>query len=750
MHIVGCKMRTKTNINNKWMFIQKNVELNELLKQKAKKVNIPHTWNNLDGQDGGSDYYRGTCWYYKKLGKISLEEFEQLYIEFHGVNSICDVYLNNTHLIHHEGGFSTFRARIDKVMNDENILAVKVDNSANDYIYPQFADFTFFGGIYRDVNLIKVNKTHFDLEYYGSEGIKVTPKVDGTTCHVKVQNYVMNYTNQSISYFLLDNNDEVVKEGKSSSLEFDFDIENVHLWDGIENPYLYTIVLNLVENGKIIDSNEVKFGARSFRIDPNEGFFLNGRSYPLRGVSRHQDRLNKGWAISKQDHLEDMKLISELGANTIRLAHYQHDPYFYDLCDQFGMVVWAEIPFISIPLPNGYDNTISQMKELVIQNYNHPSIVVWGLSNEITMNGESEELIKNHQDLNDLVHSIDKTRLTTMAQVSMLDQNSPMNAISDVLSYNHYFGWYGGECEDNAVWCDEFHAMHPDKCFGISEYGCEGILKWHTSNPESGDYSEEYQAHYHHVLLETFATRPYLWATHVWNMFDFAADNRDEGGCKGRNNKGLVTYDRKTKKDSYYLYQAYWSKKPMLHLAKKRYLYRCEEETEVLVYSNQPHVSLYVNGKLQETISGNHVFRFIVKLDKSTTKLTVKSGCLVDKSVIKKVSKPYMKYSLDGVSGGVANWFDENGHEKSSTINREYFSIKDKIKEIQANPEANKVLEEFMAKMMQGMEGKMEIPEGAMKMMGGFSIDRIAKMLKDKIPTGVIEEINKALQQIKK
>ena len=751
MLIVGYKnMRKVININKKWSFVQKNVELNNLLSEKVNKINLPHTWNALDGQDGGGDFYRGSCWYYKKLGKLELLENEQAYLEFEGAHSICDVYLNSQHICHHEGGFSTFRVCLNEYLNEENLLAVKVDNSANDRIYPQWADFTFFGGIYRNVNLIKVNKTHFDLDYYGGPGVQVTPIVDGADCHVEVETYVTNYANETVKYAVLNAEGKTVLEGNSESLKFNFDIKNVHLWDGLEDPYLYKLVVELVNGKDIIDNKEVRFGARTFRVDPNEGFFLNGRSYPLRGVSRHQDRINKGWAISKKEHKEDIDLIKEVGANTIRLAHYQHDQYFYDLCDEYGMVVWAEIPFISMELVNGYDNTMSQMRELVIQNYNHPSIFVWGLSNEITMSGVTETLLKNHRDLNDLVHSLDKTRLTTMAQVSMLEKDSEMNQISDILSYNHYFGWYGGEAEDNAVWFDEFHAMHPNRCFGISEYGCEAILTWHTSNPESGDYSEEYQCQYHHVLLETFATRPYLWATHVWNMFDFAADNRDEGGCKGRNNKGLVTYDRKTKKDSFYLYQAYWRKEPMLHLAKKRYVYRCEDETEVLVYSNQPEVSLYVNGKLHETLKGEHVFKFTVKLEKKTTKLVAKAGNLKDSSVVKKVSEPYKAYSLDGVTGGVANWFDENGNDKQLVINRDYFSIKDKIKEIQDHPEANKVLEAFIAKMMEGMQGTMEIPEGAMKMLGGFSIDRISKMLKDKIPAGVVEEINAQLQQIKK
>ena len=617
--------------------------------------------------------------------------------------------------------------------------------------FSQWADFTFFGGIYRNVNLIVTNKVHFDLDYYGGPGVAVTPTVNGTNADVHVDAYVNEKENVELNVELLDGAKKVVKTFKTSELSFDFAIENVHLWDGIEDPYLYTLRLSLLKDGNVVDNKEVRFGVRTFSIDPDKGFFLNGRSYPLRGVSRHQDRYNMGWAITRKEHEEDMALIKEVGANTIRLAHYQHDQYFYDLCDENGMVVWAEIPFISMHLVKGRANTVSQMKELVIQNYNHPSIVVWGLSNEITMGGENEELLDNHRELNDLCHELDQTRLTTMAQVSMLDVHSEMNQVSDILSYNHYFGWYGGDVADNAEWFDEFHKLHPTRCFGISEYGCEAILKWHTSKPEQGDYSEEYQCYYHHQMLETFATRPYLWATHVWNMFDFAADNRDEGGVKGRNNKGLVTYDRKTKKDSFYLYQAYWRKEPMLHLAKKRYIYRNEDVTQVLVYSNMDEVSLYVNGLLQETKKGSHVFEFKVKLEKSTTKLMVKAGNLTDTSIVKKVKKPYTKYVLAGATKNVANWFDADGKELEMTFDENYFSIRDKIKNIMANPEGKAVMDAFIAKMMSQMsESGMDLPKGAMKMLESFTIERIGKLAGDKFPAEGIAELNKVLQKIKK
>ena len=742
-------MRKVLSLNSSWNFTKENVGFENLNLANLELVNVPHTWNNLDGQDGGADYYRGTCWYSKKLGKIELAEDEVAYLEFEGVQSIVDLYFNGNKVAHHEGGFSTWRVNVTDLLNDENELVLSVDNDHNDRVYPQMADFTFYGGIYRPVNLIITNKQHFDLDFYGAPGVAVTPVVEGNNANVKVDAYVTNHDGALLVATVLNAEGEVVLTKTSEKLTFDFVIENVHLWDAVEDPYLYTLKLDLVKDEVVLDNKEVRFGARSFYVTPEGGFFLNGRSYPLRGVSRHQDRKDLGWALSEKEHREDIELIKEVGANTIRLAHYQHSQTFYDLCDEYGMVVWAEIPFISSFMPNGHANTISQMKELVYQNYNHPSIVVWGLSNEITISGESEALLQNHYDLNNLCHELDKTRLTTMASVSMLRKDSPMNKIPDVLSYNHYFGWYGGDVEDNPVWFDTFHKEFPEICIGCSEYGCECVLNWHTSTPEQGDYSEEYQAYYHYEMLKMFEARPWIWASHVWNMFDFAADARDEGGVKGMNNKGLVTYDRKTKKDSFYLYQAFWTKKPMLHLASKRYVYRCEDETKVLVYSNLDEVSLYVNGELFETKKGYRVFEFKVPL---TGKLELRavSGDLEDNSVIEKVDTPHKDYILES-DGGVSNWFNESGD--GMTFDRDYFSIKDKMKTIMAHPQGKALLEQMMAAMMpkEGAEvAGFKVSDGMLKMMMNFTIERMAKMAGKMFPQEALVRINQALQQIKK
>ena len=489
-------MRNIVNINRKWAFAKGVNTVPAEIPAEWNWVNLPHSWNAIDGQDGGNDYYRGTCCYAQKFDKMDLPVAERYYLEILGANSSADVYLNGKHLAHHDGGYSTWRVDMTEAMQRENLLVFLVDNAANDRVYPQMADFTFYGGLYRDVNIVCVAETHFDLEFYGAPGIKVTPVMDGKNAEVEVEVFVQNAKmGQYLQYTVLDAEGEVVANVATDETKIQVTIENAHLWHGIQDPYLYTVEVNLVQEKEILDNVSARFGCRSFQIDPEKGFILNGEVYPLRGVSRHQDRWGIGNALLREHHEEDMGYILEAGCNTIRLAHYQHDPYFYDLCDEKGMVIWAEIPYISKHMPNGRENTITQMKELVAQNYNHPSIVVWGLSNEISLSGSDNDLLENHKILNDLCHEWDKTRLTTIAVVSMCKINDPYLQVPDVVSYNHYFGWYGGDTSMNGPWFDKFHKTHPNIPIGCSEYGCEA-LDWHTSDPRQGDYTEEYQAYY--------------------------------------------------------------------------------------------------------------------------------------------------------------------------------------------------------------------------------------------------------------
>ncbi len=696
-------------------------------------ITLPHTWNAADGQDGGNDYYRGTCYYTKKLTLSDCRGAEEVYLEFEGVNSSADVYVNGSPAAHHDGGYSTFRANITKLLREENEILVAVDNAPNDSVYPQVADFTFYGGIYRDVSIICVPKAHFDLDYYGGPGIRVTPVVKGTNADVEVIGYFTGLSGrETVRYRITERaesgGETVVAEESTAASEGKavLSIEKVRLWNGRKDPFLYTLEAVLSDGECELDARTVRFGCRFFAIHPERGFLLNGEEYPLRGVSRHQDRWGIGNALLPQHHREDAELIYEMGATTIRLAHYQHNQYFYDLCDEMGFVVWAEIPYISRHMPGGRENTVSQMKELLVQNYNHPSIVVWGLSNEITMNGaENEELIENHRMLNALCHEWDKTRLTTMAIVSMCDKDSAYIQIPDTVSWNHYFGWYGGDTSMNGPWMDAFHAKYPKLPVGVSEYGCEA-LNWHNSNPEQGDYSEEYQAYYHEELIKQLFTRRYLWATHVWNMFDFGADARAEGGEDGQNHKGLVTFDRSYKKDAFYAYKAWLSEEPFVHICGKRYVERVEEVTRVTVYSNQSEVELFANGvSLGKQTGEVHFFYFDVP-NAGTTELVAKAGACMDSSEIVKVEKFNDAYRMVE-TGEVLNWFEITAPEG-------YYSINDKTAEVMKSAGGKQVLSELMKKAMSGGKGMIDadtLEQGADKMdfLGSFTIKRLLSML---------------------
>lgn len=743
-------MRKIINLNRKWSFRKGVNEVPAAVPADWDFVNVPHCWNAIDGQDGGNDYYRGTCCYYKEIDMEEIPTADKYYLEINGANSSATVYMNGKKLASHDGGYSTWRVDITEELKNGTKLCILVDNSANEVVYPQMADFTFYGGLYRNVNLIAVSESHFELDYYGGKGIAITPEIVGSDAKVTFEAFVTNRKpGQMINYIIKDKSGDVITTLKTDELKETIEIKNVVLWNGRKNPYLYTAEIELVEGDKVIDKVSTKFGCRTFEIDPERGFILNGEEYPLRGVSRHQDRWGFGNALLPEHHKEDMEYIYEMGANTIRLAHYQHDQYFYDLCDEYGMVIWAEIPYISKHMPTGRENTISQMKELIVQNYNHPSIVVWGLSNEISMNGSDDDLIENHKILNDLCHEMDKTRLTTIAVVSMCSLDDPYIQIPDVVSHNHYFGWYGGDTSMNGPWFDNFHAKFPDIPVGMSEYGCEA-LNWHTSNPQQGDYTEEYQAYYHEELIKQLFSRKYIWATHVWNMFDFGADARAEGGENGQNHKGLMTFDRKYKKDSFYAYKAWLSDEPFVHICGKRYIDRVEDVAKVTIYSNQPEVTLYVNGDLfEKQTSENHFFYFNVP-NKSVTKLKAIAGDCIDESLILKVETFNEEYRLKE-KGAVLNWFDVTEVDG-------YLSLNSKMSDLLMVPEGQALFGQIMgpiaaaAKQSAG-EGGFEMNEGIMQMMGGFTVLRLIGMLGMtglKMNKEELLDLNAKLNQIKK
>lgn len=743
-------MRETVNLNRKWAFIMGGKDVPKAMPSPACYVNLPHTWNAIDGQDGGNDYTRGLCWYVKILSREEIPQNKRLFLEINGANSSADLYVNGAHIAHHDGGYSTWRADITDAAGTSGdvLLVLGVDNSAKETVYPQMADFTFYGGLYRDVNLIAVPESHFDLMVYGGPGIAVTPVMEGDDARVTTHVYLTDaQPSQTLHYVLRDGEDREIAHADLSAQQTQWEtvIPKAHRWDGRKDPYLYTAEVTLIDGDVGLDRVSARFGCRSFAIDPQKGFFLNGRSYPLHGVSRHQDRWGIGNALLPEHHREDMDLICEVGANTIRLAHYQHDQFFYDLCDERGMIVWAEIPYISRHMNRADENAVAQMKELITQNYNHPSIVVWGLSNEITMTMTDEaDMLRVHRALNDLCHEMDKTRLTTLAAVSPCPINAMVVHIPDVVSYNHYFGWYGGDPSMNGPWFDRFHEAYPNTPIGMSEYGCEA-LNWHTSDPRQGDYTEEYQAHYHEELIRQLFTRPYIWATHVWNMFDFGADARAEGGENGQNHKGLVTFDRKYKKDAFYAYKAWLSDKPFVHLCGKRYVDRVEDVTRVTVYSNLPEVTLLVNGKVLETKAApDHFFYFDVP-NRGESRLTAIAGDCRDESVIRKVDAFNERYRLRE-KGAVLNWFDVSEPEGR-------FSLNDRIGDICAVPQGKAVIDELLSKFSGGTAAGFEITDGMREMMNGFTVLRMTSLMGT---TGASPDkeallsLNQKLNQIKK
>lgn len=628
-------------------------------KGNRTEITLPHTWNAKDGQDGGNDYWRGTLTYDTHFSRPEFDaDTEAVYLQFHGVNASANVILNGESVCRHDGGYSTFRVEVTDKLLEDNEMVVQVDNSVNDRVYPQKADFTFYGGIYRDVEILVVSKEHFDLDYYGGPGLKYTTEVNGKDAIIHVETYVNEAakaedTKVVIGLYDAEGNMIASEEGLKVSLK----VSDVHLWDGLADPYLYCIKATLMKKQEAVDEVSCNCGVRTFAFSSKDGFYLNGRPYPLRGVSRHQDFQGIGNAITKEYHDRDMELIREIGANTVRLAHYQHDQYFYDLCDRYGMIVWAEIPYISEHLRDGNDNTISQMRELIVQNDHHPCIVTWGLSNEITISGRKykKQMLENHRVLQKMVKELDPSRVTTLACYAMCPHWHPVAHISDIVAWNLYLGWYIPGFFLNDWWLKLWRILYPNRCIGFSEYGAEGMPNLHSRNPKRGDNTEEYQSKYHEYMLECFRRHPYMWGTYVWNMFDFAADARDQGGEPGMNHKGLVTFDRKTKKDSFYLYKAYWSEEPFVHIAGKRRADREEDITTIKVYSNQKAISLYVNGKKLEEKIGNKVFQFKVSLKDEVT-IQAKAGEYIDTAVFYKTEKPNPSYKLKQAKNKSANW----------------------------------------------------------------------------------------------
>ena len=725
----------------------------------TEQVNLPHTWNAVDGNDGNGSYLRTTGVYTRTFtAPKQPREGGRTYVEVLAAALNSTVKVNGQVATTHEGGFSIFRADVTDLCHEgENELTIEVSNEDTPSMYPSSADFTFYGGLYRGVNLIRVPNAHFDLDYYGGPGMMVTPvPTEDGGANFTIKSFVTNPADDLTVMYSIEDcfGREVASAVRGSAdTEVTIYVPDAQLWS-MDEPNLYTVVATLQRNNEEVDEIAANVGVRSFKVTPDEGFSINGVPTPLRGVSRHQDRVFEGNALTAEEHYDDAMLIKELGANTIRLAHYQHSQDFYDACDEIGFAVWAEIPFISVfkKGEGAHKHVMEEMKELIIQNYNHPSIMFWGISNEILIGGISQELVDTHHDLEKLCKELDPTRLTTIAHVSHTPVDGPMHHITDLESYNHYFGWYGGKMEQNGPWLDQFHAEHPDICIGISEYGCEGIINWHSNTPQCKDYTEEYQALYHEHMAQVFEDRPWVWASHVWNMFDFGCAARNEGGVSGRNNKGLITMDRKTKKDSYFVYQAYWTQTPMVHIAGRRHAQRAGETTEIKVYSNQDTVVLYVNGKEVGQQTAHRVFKFNAALNEGFNTIVAVAGDVKDSITLEKVAEEPGYYTLPEFNErqeGVANWFKQIGSMDLTApmeFPEGYYSVKDTMEDLAKNEEAL-ALAAKAVKLATNFDIKPGV--GMWDMMKKMTPEAMSNMISG-MPEGFIESLNAQLIKVKK
>ena len=604
-------------LNNDWNFrfshqVQKGTEV---------RVDLPHTWNAQDALSGKIDYKRGIGNYEKNLFIRPEWKGKRLFIRFEGVNNIADVFINRRHIGEHRGGYGAFIFEITGKVEygKENSILVRVNNGEQLDIMPLVGDFNFYGGIYRDVHLLITDETCISPLDYASPGVRliqdsVSHRYAKVRAIVDLSNGSSGNQEVELNVRLLDGQ-RVVKEGtKNVNLsgnevmqqELTFEIDQPHLWNGRQDPFLYQAEVTLFRNGQMVDRVTQPLGLRFYRIDPDKGFFLNGKHLPLQGVCRHQDRSEVGNALRPQHHEEDVALMLEMGVNAVRLAHYPQATYFYDLMDKNGIIVWAEIPFVG---PGGYNdkgfvdlpafraNGKEQLKELIRQHYNHLSICVWGLFNELTELGDNPvEYIK---ELNVLAHQEDTTRPTTSASNQMGD----LNFITDAIAWNRYDGWYGGTPADLGKWLDRMHKDHPKICIAISEYGA-GASIYHQQDslvktvPTSWWHPENWQTYYHIENWKTISSRPYVWGSFVWNMFDFGAAHRTEGDRPGINDKGLVTFDRKVRKDAFYFYKANWNREePMLYLTGKRNTVRTQHLQTITAFTNLSGAELFVNGK---------------------------------------------------------------------------------------------------------------------------------------------------------
>jgi beta-galactosidase len=651
-------LRQRVDLNTGWKFNKGDVagaQAPTFNDSAWASVSTPHTWNATDGSDGGNNYYRGIGWYRRHYTVPAADTGKQLYLQFAGANQVADVWVNGTYLGQHAGGYARFRFNATSAFHagQDNVIAVKVNNANDANIPPLSADYTFDGGIYRNVSFWAVDPLQVRMLDYAGPGIYLRQRsVTATSATVDVTTKLFNNNSTaaavSVRTVITDASNAVVADQTLTvgsvaahagrDVTQTVTIANPHRWDGRADPYLYHANVELRDTAanRVTDVVTEPLGLRSYAINANSGFTLNGHPLGLHGVDLHQDRAGVGWAVTDAQHEQDFDLIREIGATAIRMAHYQHDQKDYDLADEQGFVVWAEIPLVNDTTASAAftANAEQQLRELIRQNYNHPSIVFWSVGNEQRQDNTATNALL--ADLAGVVHSEDPDRISTYASCCVSDTGA-VPTHTDVTGYNKYYGWYTGTVSGLGPNLDSLHAALPARPIAVSEYGAGANVTQHELNPAQPSpggqwHPEEYQALLHEQSWKQLSARPYVWGTFVWNMFDFASDGRNEGAQPGINDKGLVTRDRSVRKDAFYWYKVNWSSAPTVYITSRRWTSRTTASTDVKVYSNASSVALTLNGvSLGARSSTDHIFTWTgVTLQPGANTVTATAGSLVD------------------------------------------------------------------------------------------------------------------------
>lgn len=747
-------MRKIIPFNENWLFSKEG--------GGASEVTLPHTFNEKDGQEGVS-MWRGVGRYEKKFILTQEELRRFLYLEIGAASLVSRVLVNGSPAAQNRFPFSLYRVPLNGMVREgENTLVIETDNSECKNVYPGMADFSFYGGVYRNVSLIESDAVHFDYMDHGRDGVFVsTRRKSGDIWEVRTEGSVVNEAEPlcgTVSVTLTDPDTEISAEAAldfngSTAFALTLEIPAPRLWQGRTDPHLYTVRIQARTGDILWDEREIQTGFRQIEVTPDRGLFLNGKHVKLRGVARHQDFGGVGNAVTRAEMDTDMALMKELGANSVRLSHYQHDDYFYTLCDREGILVWAEVPFISVPLPGeeAMENIEGQMERLVKQCRNHTSIYCWGIQNEITIAGESEEVYQKVERLRRFTKDLDPARYTAEANIYSVENKSPLNRLAELVGYNLYYGWYYQDITDLQTRLDQFHRDCPDIPLLVTEYGVDTNPRLHSYEPSVKDYSEEYQLLFCDNAIRAFEERDFMVGSYVWNMADFGSANRDEGGKTGQNQKGLVTIDRALKKDAFYLYKAYWSGETFVKLASSRFVNRHRERNDIVVLSNAEKLSLYVNGKLlRQTDAVQPMTRFEgVSLDMGENDILVRGSdaagnSFEDVMILKRVEQPDPSYVLPKKAGSrVANWFE--GIDLSDTTEVELddtcYSTRDKVGVLLKNEQTKAVLVKYFGKML-------EDPRAAM--MESMTIDAMSKLKNLGMPQGMLAVLNRELNVVKK